>query len=253
MTSLPVVLVHGFMGGSSQWELQKEYFGTDRELITPDLPGFGLNSHLDSPNKISGFANYILDDLDKKGIDRFILLGHSMGGMIVQEMMALQPERVERLILYGTAATGNLPNRFETFETSRKRLIEDGVQSTARRISATWFLENENADQYKNCASIAESASLQAMLAGLDAMEQWSRTEHLEKIVCPTLIIWGDRDRTYGCDQVYELWRTIPNADLAAMPGCAHAAHLEKPYLFNVILNDFLGSGIAREASSHSR
>ena len=78
------------------------------------------------------------------------------------------------------------------------------------------------------------------MLGGLNAMEDWSRTNSLKKIQCPTLIIWGENDRTYGWDQTSELWKTIPDSSLAVIPGCAHAVHLEKPHLFNVILNDFL-------------
>ena len=78
------------------------------------------------------------------------------------------------------------------------------------------------------------------MLAGLDAMESWSRTENLPHIACPTLIIWGEQDRTYGWNQIEELWQTIPKASLAVMPGCSHAAHMEKPALFNHLLEDFL-------------
>ncbi len=249
MTTLPIVLVHGFMGGSKQWDLQREYFAENRPFISPDLPGYGLNSHLEAPETIEGFANYVLEELNRQGVDRFDLLGHSMGGMIVQEMMALEPDCIEQLVLYGTAATGNLPNRFESFETSRKRVLEDGVNPSARRICATWFLENEHADQYENCAAIAENSSLQALLAGLSAMETWSRTNDLSSIPCPTLIIWGEKDRTYSWDQINELWKTIPNSSLSVMPGCSHAAHLEKPLLFNMILDDFL-SGAHRPGST---
>ena len=249
MTSLPLVLVHGFMGGSRQWDLQREHFGNDRRLITPDLPGFGSNANLEAPDSIGGFAQFLMDELDRQDIHRFALLGHSMGGMIVQEMMALEPYRVAQLILYGTAATGNLPNRFETFATSRQRILDDGVRLSAQRISATWFLEFEHADQYEICASIAENSSLQAMLAGLNAMENWSRANKLETIKCPTLIIWGERDRTYGWEQIEYLWKSIPGCSLAIMPNCSHAAHLEKPELFNLILGDFLEQGIASKAS----
>ena len=142
MTELPLVLVHGFMGGSDQWELQNE-LGRDRPLVTLDLPGFADNAALEAPNTINGFAEQVLDELSKQNIEHFQLLGHSMGGMIVQEMAALAPDRIERLILYGTASTGNLPGRFETFQTSRERVQADGVSVSAKRISATWFQEYE--------------------------------------------------------------------------------------------------------------
>jgi len=243
VSQLPLVLVHGFMGGGAQWNLQQSVLGKNRPILTPDLPGFANNAHLDAPSEIAGFAQHVLDELTNKGVERFQLLGHSMGGMIVQEMIAIAPKRVERLVLYGTASSGNLPGRFETFEMSRKRVAEDGVPSTARRISATWFRDYERAKQYENCAAIAEQSSIQALLAGLDAMSSWSRAENLEKIACPTLVVWGEADRTYHWPNIEALWRKIPDASIAVLPGCSHAAHMEKPELFNLIVSDFLDNG----------
>ena len=241
MSSLPLVLVHGFMGGSKQWELLRNGLSKQHEIIAVDLPGFGKNANMDAPDTINGFAQYVLDYLTGEGIEKFHLLGHSMGGMIVQEMTAIAPERVTKLVLFGTAAAGDLPGRFETFETSKKRVQEDGVLVSARRISATWFLEYEAAAEFENCAALAERSSLQAMLSSLDAMKAWSRVENLPKISCPVLIIWGEADRTYRWPKIEELWTTIPNASLAVLPNCSHAAHMEKPELFNQVTDDFLG------------
>ena len=240
MSQLPLVLVHGFMGGKDQWNLQRSALEKLHPLITPDLPGFASNTHLEAPSTITGFAKFVWEELDRQGVDEINLLGHSMGGMIVQEMVALQPDRVKKLILYGTASTGNLPGRFETFETSKKRVETDGVTASARRISATWFLDYEHASEFENCAEIAERSSLQALLTGLDAMKTWSRTDNLANITCDTLIVWGEQDRTYRWPQIEELWNTIPEVSLAVMPGCSHAAHMEKPDLFNALLSDFL-------------
>lgn len=228
------------MGGSEQWQLQQGQLTTVRDMVTVDLPGYGSNAHLQAPDTINGFACFVLAELDRQKIDRFELLGHSMGGMIVQEMAALAPERIDKLILYGTAPTGNLKNRFETFEQSRQRAKSEGVVATARRISATWFLQYEAADEFESCFDIAVRSSSQAMLAGLTAMEGWAGHENLEKISCPTLIVWGESDRTYGWPQINELWTRIPKAHLAVLPNCAHAAHMEKPAIFNAVLLDFL-------------
>ena len=240
MSSLPLVLVHGFMGGQNQWQLLGPALETQSAVITPDLPGFASNADIEAPNTISGFASHIWDYLDQKGIAEINLLGHSMGGMIVQEMVAQQPDRVKKLILYGTASTGNLPGRFESFETSKMRVEADGVSASARRISATWFLDYEQASEFENCAAIAEQSSLQAMLAALDAMKAWSRTDNLPHIKCKTLLIWGEEDRTYRWPQIEELWQNLSDVSLAVLPGCSHAAHMEKPDLFNAVLTDFL-------------
>jgi pimeloyl-ACP methyl ester carboxylesterase len=220
--------------------VQQQALGDSLDIIACDLPGFGENAHLDAPNSIRAFAKWVLDRLDSQGIDRFHLLGHSMGGMIVQEMASLAPERIDRLVLYGTGATGILPGRFEPIGTSIRRAQSDGPRMTARRIAATWFLDFEKSCAYEDCATIAERSSLQAIVAGLDAMQSWSGVSHLPDITAKTLVIWGDHDRTYPWSQIEQLWNTISHCSLAVIPDCAHAAHLEKPGLFNTLVSDFL-------------
>ena len=237
----PLVFVHGFMGGSAQWGPQAP-IGQGRDLICLDLPGFGLNSGMTPIDRIEDFATWALDDLTARGIKRFDLLGHSMGGMIVQEMILKAPSRVNRLVLYATGANGNLPGRFETIETSMQRAQTDGAEATARRISATWFLQRETAKNYELCAEVAKMAGLDAILAGLAAMRDWSAEAFLPNIAANTLIIWGDRDRTYDWPQIEGLWQGIPKSNLAVLPACAHAVHLERTSLFNSVLESFLAT-----------
>ena len=82
----PLVLVHGFLGSSKMWEQQINFFKDYFRVITPDLPGFGKSNKAKSLNSIESISNLLMDCLKEKSIDRFNLLGHSMGGMIVQEM-----------------------------------------------------------------------------------------------------------------------------------------------------------------------
>jgi pimeloyl-ACP methyl ester carboxylesterase len=243
LTAKPVlVFVHGYLGGSLQWSAQVEAFSEYFTIITPDLPGYGLNNKLESPETIGGYADYVLDEISKQGVDKFHLLGHSMGGMIVQEMIARAPERVNKLILYGTGPIGVMPGRFEPIDESKQRLINEGVESSARRISAKWFVGGVDSPVYPGCADIAVLASSQAAIAGLSAMQAWSGKAALDKISAPTLVLWGDQDQSYLWPQPESLWRTIPNASLSVVPGCSHEVHLEKPALFNAILLDFLMS-----------
>ncbi len=225
------------MGGSDQWDLQAP-LAAGRELIAVDLPGFGRNAHLPPINTIRGFAEWVLAEVAPREFD---LLGHSMGGMIVQEMVRLAPCRIRKLVLYGTGATGELPGRFETIETSMQRARTEGARCTARRIAATWFLKRESAPLYHVCAAIAERAKLSAIIAGLEAMRGWSGLDHLSRIAVPSLVLWGDCDRTYEWTQTETLWRTIPSANLAVVPACAHAVHFERPQQFNALIADFLG------------
>lgn len=234
-----IVFVHGLMGGGAQWHEQVRAF-SDTDVITLDLPGYGANAHIDALTSIAAFGVWALDNLSALGVQRFHLVGHSMGGMVAQEMVALAPDRVDRLVLYGTGATGVLPGRFETIDTSKDRARVDGSKTTARRIAATWFLKREDAPAFEACAAIAELSSVGAILAGLNAMNGWSGSDYLPRIETKTLVIWGDRDRTYPWRQTEVLWQSIKGACLAVIPDCAHAPHLEKPSLFNAVLEDFL-------------
>jgi pimeloyl-ACP methyl ester carboxylesterase len=165
-----------------------------------------------------------------------------MGGMIAQEIVLRDGARIDRLVLYATGAIGILPGRFETIEQSKKRAAEDGPAATARRIAATWFLDREAAPGYEHCAAIAAQAKLPALEAGLDAMQAWSGEQNLSQIQQETLVLWGDRDRTYPWSQIQMLWEAIPSTSLAVVPACAHALHAEKSELFQRLVSDFLDS-----------
>jgi pimeloyl-ACP methyl ester carboxylesterase len=235
-----LVLVHGFLGGSAQWEAEPEHLRHRFDVIAPDLAGYGDAAHLSAPDAIETPARSVLATLDHLGIDRFHLLGHSMGGMVVQEMVRLAPARVQRLVLYATGPQGSIPGRFETLARSRERLAEDGLERTARRTCATWLLDREASPAFERLAVLACRASQQAAHAGLCAMEGWDGRPNLGAIAQPTLVIWGEHDRSYGWPQIERLWRTIPNASLAVLPACAHALHLERAALFHALLLEFL-------------
>jgi len=236
----PLVLVHGFMGGAAQWDGALDLIMQQREVIAVDLPGFGENADLTPLDTIAAFADWVLSYLSKKKIDDFHLLGHSMGGMIAQEMVRKSSARVDKLILYATGSIGELPGRFETIEQSKQRVIADGPKATARRISATWFLNGDAADGYAPFAAIAEKSSSAAIQAGLSAMAGWSGVQNLGAISQNTLVLWGDQDRTYPWDQIERLWRSIPDSRLAVVPDCAHAVHAENPEIFQRLITGYL-------------
>ena len=236
----PLVLVHGFMGGSEQWNGLEAALADHMPVIPVDLPGFGRNAHKPAIATIEGYAAWVVDELSARGVDRYDLLGHSMGGMVAQEIARQDSARVRKLILYATGPTGVLPGRFETIAESKMRAEADGAAATARRIAATWFLEREAARGYDACARIAECAPLAAIHAGLDAMEAWSGEATLPLIAPETLIIWGDQDRTYDWAQIHKLWNGIAKSHLAVLPACAHAVHLERPALFSRVLLEYL-------------
>lgn len=235
-----LVLLHGYLGGSDMWLEQIEYFRSQYEVIAIDLPGFGDSSFAQAHNSIKDIAADVLTLLDTLGVSQFALLGHSMGGMVVQQMAATAPARISKLVCYGTGPVGVLPGRFETIEQSRARMLADGVEKTGHQIAATWFVERENHPGFKLCENLFRRVSIQTALSSLNAWENWDGRSALGNISCDTLIIWGDRDQSYDWSQPEALWKSIKNSQLSVLPGCAHNAHLEKPHLFNAVLADFL-------------
>lgn len=238
-----LVLVHGYLGGSKQWDGLLPSISQHVEVVTLDLAGYGMANHLVAPTNLADHARNVLATLDHMGIERFHLLGHSMGGMVVQEIVRQAPHRVNKLVLYSTGPLGCIPGRFETMARSRERLRNDGVLRTARRICSTWLLDCEASPAFEALAELATEASEQAASAGLSAMESWDGREHLGRIEQSTLVIWGERDRTYGWTQIEMLWRCIPRSSLAVLPACAHAVHLERSALFCTLLVEFLVQG----------
>ena len=105
---IPLVLVHGFLGSSEMWRLQIDFFKENYRVIVPALPGFGSSSNINSCDSIECMAKTILSLLERKKIKRFNLLGHSMGGMIVQEIAKIAGEKILKLICCYCSSTPRL-------------------------------------------------------------------------------------------------------------------------------------------------
>ena len=236
----PLVLVHGFLGSSEMWNPQIKFFKDNFRVIVPALPGFGKSNTIDSCNTIECMARAILRLLDKKKIKNFNLLGHSMGGMIVQEITKIAGEKILKLICYGTGPKGNIPGRFETIDQSRKKLKIDGLEVTANRIAKTWFVKEEKAKYFYLCDEAGKQTSIEATDNGLIAMKNWNGVENLRNIKNETLIVWGNQDKAYNFNQVETLKNNISNSDLKIIDGYSHNVHLEKPDEFNIIVEEFL-------------
>ena len=236
----PLVLVHGFLGSSQMWEPQIKYFKKNYRVLTPDLPGFGKSNKSESCNSINSMAQVIIDCLNKKGINNFYLLGHSMGGMIVQEIAKTSEDRISKLICYGTGPIGEVPGRFESMDQSREKLKKTGLQITAHRIAKTWFVKGENAKYFYLCSNAGKATNLKAADNALIAMKNWNGLENLKNIKSKTLIVWGDQDKSYNFDQADALNKNIQNSELKIFKGCSHNIHLEKPDEFNACVQNFL-------------
>ena len=236
----PLVLVHGYLGSSEMWKFQKDYLKNYFRVIAPALPGFGESYKVKSLNSINTMANIILECVEEKKINKFNLMGHSMGGMIVQEIAKVAGDKVNKLICFATGSIGNIPDRFESLDVSIKRLREEGIKETVKRIPPKWFVNGNKAKNYYLCENAVKETSEETADNALNAMKNWNGLENLKNIKNETLIIWGDKDVSYNFDQVETLNKNIPNNKLEIFKGCCHNVHLEEPEKFNKTVKTFL-------------
>ena len=238
----PLVLVHGFLGSSKMWEPQIDFFKDNFRVITPDLPGFGESYKVKSLNSISEMAKKIFNCIDKKNIKEFHLIGHSMGGMIVQEMVNISGERINKLVCFATGSIGDIPDRFETIDASIQRLEKEGIKETIKRIPPKWFVEGHKSKYFYLCENAVKKITEETAFNALTAMKNWSGYKNLKNIKNQTLIVWGDKDKSYNFEQVDTLKKNILNSKIEIFKGCCHNAHLEKPEKFNETISQFLNN-----------
>jgi len=236
----PLVLVHGYLGSSEMWKFQKDYLKNYFRVIAPALPGFGESYKVKSLNSINTMANIILECVEEKKINKFNLMGHSMGGMIVQEIAKVAGDKVNKLICFATGSIGNIPDRFESLDVSIKRLKEEGIKETVKRIPPKWFVNGNKAKNYYLCENAVKETSEETADNALNAMKNWNGLDNLKNIKNETLIIWGDKDVSYNFDQVETLNKNIPNSRLDIFKNCCHNVHLEEPEKFNQTVKTFL-------------
>lgn len=113
----------------------------------------------------------LLDDL---GIDKTHLLGYSLGSMTALQLALDFPDRVERLVLYGSACAAELPGRFETFDQTMDRLASESIEATSDRIVPTWFALQADAPLYALCRAAGEGVRTETALAVLQALSRTS-------------------------------------------------------------------------------
>ena len=176
----------------------------------------------------------------KKKIDKYYLLGHSMGGMIVQEMAKKDEDKILKLVCYSTGPRGEMPGRFETVDQSRENLKKKGLEITARNIAKTWFIKGENAKYFDICIEVGKQTSMATADNALIALKNWNGVDTLKNIKNETLIIWGNQDKSYNLEQVQTLEKNVVKSKLVIFKNSAHNVHLEQPDQFNNTIKGFL-------------
>ena len=232
-TGQPIIILHGLMGGLSNFEGVTSYFSTKGyKIIIPELPVYTMSL---LKTNVKAFAKYLYDFIDFKGLDNVILLGNSLGGHIGLYHTKLHPEKVKALVITGSSglyesAMGSGYTKRSDYEVIKKKaqdVFYDPEVATKEIVDEVYETVNDRNKLIKTLA-IAKSAIRHNM------------AKDLPKMQTPTCIIWGKNDTVTPPEVADEFNSLLPDSELFWIDKCGHAAMMEHPDTFNDILHAWL-------------
>jgi pimeloyl-ACP methyl ester carboxylesterase len=233
-----LVFVHGVGSTAAIWDSQLEAFGDDFVSIAVELRGNGALRPDPAPSLItrSGFAADVLTVLDELGVDRFTLVGCSLGGVVAFELWGRADRRFDALVTLGSFA--RYPDGERVAEAIGAAVLDAG--------SMTVFAERRAAQLGLPPQRMAETIdqmackSVPSYLASTTATWTGDYTPILSSITVPSLIAYGEFDPVAPRERSEEIAAGIGDASLAAVPNAGHVANADNPSAFNAMLRDFL-------------
>jgi pimeloyl-ACP methyl ester carboxylesterase len=227
-----LILLHGLMGALSNWESVINQFKGKYRVIIPMLPIYDLPIISTGVKTLSKFLHKFVK---YKKLDRFVLLGNSLGGHVGLIYTLKHQDYVKALVLAGSSGLyenafgGSFPKR-ENYE-----FIKEKVEFT--------FFDPKTATKElvdEVYATVNDRHKVIRILAMAKSAIRHNMAKELKHIQIPVCLIWGKNDVVTPPDVAVEFNRLLPNAELNWIEQCGHAPMMERPELFNEHLNRFL-------------
>jgi 3-oxoadipate enol-lactonase len=244
----PLVFLHGIGGAARAWRGQLEFFRDRFRAIAWDMPGYGGSAPLPIVS-IAALADALQDFLEQVGAMKPILVGHSIGGMIVQQLLAKNPRIARTVVLAQTSPAFGKPDGDwqKAFIAARLGPLDRGETLVSLAPSLVKELVGDDPDPAgmelarDSMASVPEGTYRATMLAlmGFDLRKT------LGDIAVPTLVLSGSRDNNAPAPMMAKMASYIPSATYVELEGVGHLANLERPAPFNAALNQFLKANVA--------
>jgi pimeloyl-ACP methyl ester carboxylesterase len=252
-TGPALVLVHGLLGYSFSWRQVIPSFAPQFEVFAPDMPGSGFSDcdpTLDC--RLSSAAKRLLGFLDAVGVGSCDLIGSSYGGATALRLAALAPSRVRRLVLVSPANPWSRIGRIR-LALLQNRMVAAVFPSLARPMRPLhdhffrrmWGDPSRiTPDIYRGYFAVIRRVGVLEHAAKLvqtwkaDMQELEAALPQLSKI--PTLLVWGDKDRTVDPASAEPLQQHFQSAQIAIIEGAGHLPYEECPEEFTRIVTDFL-------------
>ncbi|MDX6628489.1 MAG: hypothetical protein QOH00_735 [Gaiellales bacterium] len=244
-----VVFVHGIGGSSATWQGVMAAFVDAHHVVALDLPGHGQSDISESPTTdydLDGLARAMIGALDRLGLERFTLVGHSLGGAIALAAALAFPDRVTRLVLVDSSGLGAEINP------DLLRLLDEPPSLVGSRALLELFFDDQrlvlDAGVAEHHTALSRPGAHAAVRAIRDAAfggtsQRPLPDERLARITQPVLLVWGDRDRVIPAAHAEHARATIADVEVEVIPNAGHAPHVEQPAAFTAILARFLAGG----------
>jgi len=251
----PVIFIHGLSGCWQNWLEQLPLFARDHRVVAVDLPGFGQSEMPEEEISISLYAEAIDELMEELEIETARIVGNSMGGFIGAELAIQHPARVERLVLVAAAGLSIESIRTERTTGLRHRaenivfftlghIASRSAQVALRPRLRAALLMTVAAHPAKLPGPLAAQQVLGSGKPGfsdaLEAMCRYPLRDRLEKIGCPTLLLWGDKDLLVPVKDADIFEELIPDARKIIYKDTGHVSMMERPARFNSDVKAFL-------------
>lgn len=237
---LPLLLVHGFGGSATNWQLTQQVQAAHRRVIAFDLPGHGQSSALVQAPTLARLAQVTALTLDGLGVSKVHVLGHSLGGGIALSLLESVPARVASLSLLAPAGLGRTVNMAFMTRFVEASTAADMAQAMAMAVYDPKLIGRKVAE------FLVEARAVPGARDALRAIAQTcfphgEQANNLRPLLhnppCPVQIIWGEADQVLPVTQV----QGIPaqdNCHFLARTG--HLPHIEQAATVNALARDFL-------------
>lgn len=220
----PLLMLHGYTATAEDWRNQRDAWPGWR-LITPDGRGHGQTTVVPRDRySLPELASDALAVLDAEGVDQAVILGHSLGGMVLSELVTRHPARVTAAIFSATTPLPPDPTRRATLQEQLAGMRALPAGSTeVSLMGRTIALESGI-----GCAAVQE--------------EMTSFADALRGLPIPALVVWGSADSSNIQSGSAALLELLPNAQPAQVPETGHVLYLTHPDAYNQAVGAFLAS-----------
>lgn len=239
-----VLMLHGIGGGHLAFAPQVEALASaGYRAVAWDMPGYGHSAPIE-PYNFKGLAQSCIALIDALQCGQVVLLGHSMGGMVAQEVVARRPELVSRLVLCGTSASFGKPDGDwqREFVASRTKPLDEGktmaelAQVLVPQMIGPGSLP-EGVQLAQHCMALVNPSTYRR---ALEAIVTFDRRDALARIHVPTLLIAGEYDKNAPPAVMQKMSAAIAGSTYLEMAGIGHLQNLEAPEAFDAALLNFL-------------